>query len=133
MAVAAMLRNGPEGGERGVVVNTASGAVFDGQTGQAAYSASKAGVVGMTLPVARDLAGKGVRVNTIAPGLFDTSMAAGLPEPVREGLVATVEEPSQARQARGIRPPRARHRAEFLPQRRMHQADAATRPPARVS
>lgn len=95
LAVAAMLGNEPDDGERGVVVNTASGAAFDGQAGQAAYSASKAGVIGMALPVARDLAGTGVRVNTIAPGLFDTPMAGGLPEHVRAGLVATVQEPQR--------------------------------------
>lgn len=93
LAVAAMLGNDPDDGERGVVVNTASGAAYDGQAGQAGYSASKAGVVGMTLPIARDLAGKGIRINTIAPGLFDTPMAAGLPEQVRAGLIATVQEP----------------------------------------
>lgn len=93
VSIAAMLRNEPEDGERGVVVNTASGAAFDGQAGQAAYSASKAGLIGLALPVARDLAGKGVRVNTIAPGLFETPMSAGLPDPVREGLISMVTEP----------------------------------------
>lgn len=93
VAVAAMLRNDPDDGERGVVVNTASGAAFDGQSGQAAYSASKAGLIGLALPVARDLAGTGVRVNTVAPGLFDTPMAASLPEKVRAGLIATMVEP----------------------------------------
>ena len=95
LAVAAMLRNEPDGGQRGVVVNTASGAAFDGQVGQTAYSASKAGVVGMTLPIVRDLAVTGVRVNAIAPGLFDTPMAAGLPDRVRDGLVAIVQEPAR--------------------------------------
>src|SRR5262249_16537097 len=73
-------------GERGVIINTASVAAFDGQIGQAAYSASKGGVVGMTLPIARDLAEVGIRVCTIAPGLFDTPMMATLPEPVRVAL-----------------------------------------------
>lgn len=73
-------------GARGVIVNTASVAAFDGQIGQAAYSASKSGIAGMTLPVARDLAVVGVRVNTIAPGIMDTPMLAGLPEPARQSL-----------------------------------------------
>src|SRR5579883_1117836 len=73
-------------GERGVIVNTASVAAFDGQIGQAAYSASKGGVVGMTLPIARDLASQLIRVMTIAPGIFDTPMLAGLPEDVRVAL-----------------------------------------------
>jgi NAD(P)-dependent dehydrogenase (short-subunit alcohol dehydrogenase family) len=75
-----------EGGERGVIVNTASVAAFDGQIGQAAYSASKGGVVGMTLPVARDLARSGIRVVTIAPGIFKTPMLAGLPEEAQASL-----------------------------------------------
>ena len=73
-------------GERGVIINTASVAAFEGQIGQAAYSASKGGVVGMTLPIARDLARNGIRVATIAPGIFDTPMLAGLPEPARQSL-----------------------------------------------
>jgi NAD(P)-dependent dehydrogenase (short-subunit alcohol dehydrogenase family) len=73
-------------GQRGVIVNTASVAAFDGQIGQAAYSASKGGIVGMTLPVARDLASVGIRVNTIAPGIIDTPLLAGLPEPARLSL-----------------------------------------------
>lgn len=94
VAIAAMLNNEPdEGGERGVVVNTASDAAFDGQMGQAAYSASKAGVVGMTLPLARDVAGKGVRVNAIAPGLFATSMVSGMREDVQERLIDMILEP----------------------------------------
>ncbi|HUO46805.1 MAG TPA: 3-hydroxyacyl-CoA dehydrogenase [Acidimicrobiia bacterium] len=75
-----------EDGLRGAIVNTASVAAFDGQIGQAAYSASKGGIVGMTLPVARDLASIGIRVNTIAPGIIDTPLLAGLPEPARESL-----------------------------------------------
>jgi NAD(P)-dependent dehydrogenase (short-subunit alcohol dehydrogenase family) len=87
LAAAHMAKNAPnEDGERGVVVNTASVAAFDGQIGQAAYSASKGGIVGMTLPVARDLAELGVRVCTIAPGIFDTPLLGTLPDPVRESL-----------------------------------------------
>ena len=77
-------------GLRGVVVNTASVAAYDGQVGQAAYSASKGGIVGMTLPIARDLAVVGIRVNTIAPGIMDTPLLAGLPEPARESLATQV-------------------------------------------
>jgi NAD(P)-dependent dehydrogenase (short-subunit alcohol dehydrogenase family) len=73
-------------GQRGAIVNTASVAAYDGQIGQAAYSASKGGIVGMTLPVARDLSSIGIRVNTIAPGIIDTPLLAGLPEPARESL-----------------------------------------------
>ena len=75
-----------EDGERGVIINTASAAAFEGQIGQAAYSASKAGIVGMTLPIARELADYGVRVMTIAPGLFETPMLAGLPDKAKEAL-----------------------------------------------
>jgi len=82
-------------GERGVIVNTASIAAFDGQIGQAAYSASKGGIVGMTLPVARDLARTGIRVVTIAPGLFDTPLLAGLSEEIRASLGAQVPFPSR--------------------------------------
>ncbi|MBU3749578.1 MAG: 3-hydroxyacyl-CoA dehydrogenase [Mycobacterium sp.] len=87
---------GPENSpERGVIINTASVAAFDGQIGQAAYSASKGGVVGMTLPIARDLADKLIRVMTIAPGLFDTPLLAGLPEPAKASLGAQVPHPSR--------------------------------------
>jgi NAD(P)-dependent dehydrogenase (short-subunit alcohol dehydrogenase family) len=87
LAAAAMAQGEPSvGGERGVIVNTASVAAFDGQIGQAAYSASKGGVVGMTLPIARELARFGIRVVSIAPGIFDTPMLAGLPEAARESL-----------------------------------------------
>jgi 3-hydroxyacyl-CoA dehydrogenase/3-hydroxy-2-methylbutyryl-CoA dehydrogenase len=82
-----MSANDPgESGERGVIVNVASIAAFDGQVGQAAYSASKGGVVGMTLPIARDLASLGIRVNTIAPGIMDTPLLAGAPAELRESL-----------------------------------------------
>ena len=85
----------PVGEERGVIINTASVAAFDGQIGQAAYSASKGGVVGMTLPIARDLASKAIRVVTIAPGLFDTPLLAGLPELAKESLGKQVPHPSR--------------------------------------
>ena len=91
-----MLANEPdEEGERGVIVTTASIAAFDGQIGQLAYSASKGGVVGMTLPAARDLAGNGIRVCTIAPGLFDTPLLAGLPQEARDALGAQVPHPAR--------------------------------------
>ena len=95
LAAAAIAQTEPVDGERGVVVNTASVAAFDGQIGQAAYSASKGGVVGMTLPLARDLAPSLVRVMTIAPGLFDTPMLQGLPEAARQSLGAQVPMPSR--------------------------------------
>jgi NAD(P)-dependent dehydrogenase (short-subunit alcohol dehydrogenase family) len=82
-------------GERGVIINTASVAAFEGQIGQAAYSASKGGVVGMTMPVARELARHGIRVATIAPGIFDTPMMAGLPEKARQSLGEQVPFPSR--------------------------------------
>ena len=85
----------PIRGERGVIINTASVAAYDGQIGQAAYAASKGGVVGMTLPIARDLAQFLIRVVTIAPGLFDTPMLAGLPQPARDSLGAQVPHPSR--------------------------------------
>jgi NAD(P)-dependent dehydrogenase (short-subunit alcohol dehydrogenase family) len=87
LSAEAMSGNEPsENGERGVIINTASVAAFDGQMGQVAYSASKGGVVAMTLPIARDLARSGIRVMTIAPGIFDTAMLAGLPEEARDSL-----------------------------------------------
>src|SRR5438034_646140 len=87
LAAAAIAKGEPNAaGERGVIVNTASIAAFDGQIGQAAYSASKGGIVGMTLPIARDLARDGIRVMTIAPGIFDTPLLGGLPEPARISL-----------------------------------------------
>ena len=84
-----------ENGDRGAIVNTASVAAEDGQIGQAAYSASKAGVVGMTLPIARDLSREGIRINTILPGIFDTPLLAGAPEKVRQALGAQVPYPSR--------------------------------------
>ena len=96
LAAEKMLKNTPnEDGERGVIINTASIAAFEGQIGQAAYSASKAGVVGMTLPIAREFADYGIRVVTIAPGIFETPMLAGLPEKAREALYKMVPFPSR--------------------------------------
>ena len=96
LAALRMAENEPdEGGERGVMVNTASVAAYDGQIGQAAYSASKGGVVGMTLPVARELAEHGIRVMTIAPGIFETPMLAALPEEAKESLGKQVPFPSR--------------------------------------
>jgi NAD(P)-dependent dehydrogenase (short-subunit alcohol dehydrogenase family) len=95
-AAAAMSENEPDGeGERGVCVNTASIAAYDGQIGQVAYAASKGGIVGMTLPAARDMASRGVRVVTIAPGLFDTPLLAALPEEARNALGAGIPFPSR--------------------------------------
>lgn len=96
LAAFAMETNVPNGeGERGVLINTASVAAYDGQIGQAAYSASKGGIVGMTLPIARDLAKSGIRVMTIAPGLFETPLLAGLPEEARLSLGQQVPFPSR--------------------------------------
>ena len=96
LAATEMAKNEPEpDGARGVIVNTASIAAFDGQKGQVAYSASKGGVVGMTLPMARDLASLGIRVMTIAPGIFRTPMLAGLPEEVQAQLAADVPNPAR--------------------------------------
>jgi NAD(P)-dependent dehydrogenase (short-subunit alcohol dehydrogenase family) len=95
-AGAAMESNTPgTDGERGVIINTASVAAFDGQIGQAAYSASKAGIAGMTLPIAREFARIGVRINTIAPGIFWTPMVDGMPEHVQESLSASIPFPSR--------------------------------------
>ncbi|MBO6677313.1 SDR family NAD(P)-dependent oxidoreductase [Parvibaculum sp.] len=95
-SAAGMLTLDPlEVGDRGAIVNTGSVAAQDGQIGQAAYSASKAGVVGMTLPIARDLSREGIRVNTILPGIFDTPLLAGAPEKVRQALGAQVPYPSR--------------------------------------
>jgi NAD(P)-dependent dehydrogenase (short-subunit alcohol dehydrogenase family) len=96
LAATEMLKNKPnEDGERGVLINTASVAAFDGQIGQAAYSASKGGVVGMTLPIARDLSRSGIRCVTIAPGTFDTPMLGLMPEPMRQALAAQIPFPSR--------------------------------------
>ena len=120
-----MLANEPNaGGERGVCVNTASIAAFDGQIGQVAYAASKGGIVGMTLPAARDMASKGVRVVTIAPGLFDTPLLAALPEPAREALGAGIPFPSRLGQPAGVR-------AAGRPDRRQPDAERRDDPPRR--
>jgi NAD(P)-dependent dehydrogenase (short-subunit alcohol dehydrogenase family) len=96
LAADAMAKAGPNAaGERGVIVNTASVAAFDGQIGQAAYSASKGGVVGMTLPIARDLSSVGIRVLTIAPGTFDTPMLGMAPEEMRQALAAQIPFPKR--------------------------------------
>lgn len=96
LVAAEMEKNDPQAdGERGVIINTASVAAFDGQIGQAAYAASKAGVAGMTLPIARDLMSIGVRVNTIAPGIFWTPMMAGMDQKVQDALAAMVPFPKR--------------------------------------
>jgi NAD(P)-dependent dehydrogenase (short-subunit alcohol dehydrogenase family) len=95
LAAAAMVANEPVDGDRGVIVNTASIAAFDGQIGQAAYAASKGGIVGLTLSAARDLADKAIRVMTIAPGTFETPMLDGLPGEVKEVLERQVPHPSR--------------------------------------
>ncbi|VGO07436.1 3-hydroxyacyl-CoA dehydrogenase @ 17hydroxysteroid dehydrogenase type 10 (HSD10)-like [plant metagenome] len=96
LAATAMAGNTPEPtGERGVIINTASVAAYDGQIGQAAYAASKAGVVGMTLPIARDLARNGIRCVTIAPGIFGTPMIFGMPQEVQDSLAASIPFPSR--------------------------------------
>ena len=96
LAAEAMSKNAPEStGERGVLISTASVAAYDGQIGQAAYAASKGGVVGMTLPIARDLARNGIRNMTIAPGIFGTPMMFGMPQEVQDALAASVPFPSR--------------------------------------
>ncbi|MEY2895903.1 MAG: hypothetical protein RL669_172, partial [Pseudomonadota bacterium] len=96
LAAEAMSRNDPEStGERGVLISTASVAAYDGQIGQAAYAASKGGVVGMTLPIARDLARSGIRNMTIAPGIFGTPMLFGMPQELQDALAASVPFPSR--------------------------------------
>ena len=96
LAAAAMAQNSPDAEkERGVIINTASVAAFEGQVGQAAYSASKGGVVSMTLPIARELARIGIRVVTIAPGVFETAMMAGMTQPMQEALSAQVPFPAR--------------------------------------
>lgn len=96
LASVAMSANTPnEEGERGVLINTASVAAFDGQMGQAAYSASKGGIVGMTLPIARDLSRNGIRCMTIAPGIFETPMVAGMPDDVQASLISQIPFPNR--------------------------------------
>ncbi|WP_298604285.1 SDR family oxidoreductase, partial [uncultured Sphingorhabdus sp.] len=95
-SAAGMLTLDPQAdGDRGAIVNTASVAAEDGQIGQAAYSASKAGVVGMTLPIARDLSNEAIRVNTILPGIFNTPLLAAAPQPVKDALGASVPYPKR--------------------------------------
>ena len=95
-AAAAMALNEPdENAEKGVIINTASIAAFDGQMGQTAYSATKGGIVGMTLPMARDLASQGIRVNTIAPGVMATPLMMGMPQPVQDGIVSNIPFPKR--------------------------------------
>ena len=118
-----MLANEPlEDGERGVCVNTASIAAYEGQIGQVAYSASKGGVVGMTLPAARDLASAGIRVCTIAPGLFDTPLLAALPLESRESLGKSIPFPPRLGQRVRVRGAGGPHRREPDAQRRGHPA-----------
>lgn len=101
MAAAKMAENEPQAdGERGIIINTASVAAYEGQIGQAAYSASKGGIVGMTLPIARELAAYGIRVMSIAPGIFDTPMLGQLPDAVRQSLGAQIPFPSRLGQPR---------------------------------
>jgi NAD(P)-dependent dehydrogenase (short-subunit alcohol dehydrogenase family) len=96
LAAGLMMQNTPNAeGERGVIINTASVAAFEGQIGQPAYAASKAGVAGMTLPIAREFAAHGIRVVAIAPGVFDTPMVAGLPEPAQQALSAAIPFPKR--------------------------------------
>ena len=121
LAAARMAQNAPgDDGERGVIVNTASVAAFDGQVGQAAYSASKGGIVGMTLPIARDLAEVGIRVCTIAPGLFDTPLMGMLPEPARQSLARQVPFPSRLGRPERVRGARVPHHRERHAERRDH-------------
>jgi NAD(P)-dependent dehydrogenase (short-subunit alcohol dehydrogenase family) len=109
-SAAGMLTLAPqEDGERGVIINTASVAAQDGQAGQASYSASKAGIVGMTLPIARDLMGDGIRVNTILPGIFNTPLLQAAPDHVKAALAATVPFPKRLGE-----PPEYAHLAEAL-------------------
>ena len=123
LAAAAMLANEPDdGGECGVIVNTASIAAYDGQIGQIAYAASKGGIVGMTLPAARDLASARVRVCTIAPGLFDTPLLAALPEEARQALGESVPHPHRLGTPEEYARAGGAHRREPDAQRRGHPA-----------
>ena len=124
-------------GERGAIVNTASVAAEDGQIGQAAYTASKGGVVGMTLPIARDLASEGIRCNTILPGIFDTPLMAGAPQQVKAALARLGALPEAPRQARGVRlagagddPQRLLQRRGRAPRRRDPHGAALAAPTA---
>ena len=113
LAADAMSKGQPNAaGERGVIVNTASVAAFDGQIGQAAYSASKGGVVGMTLPIARDLSRSGIRVCTIAPGIFETPMLMGMPKEVQDSLGKQVPFPSRLGRAGRVRGTGQAHRGK---------------------
>ena len=121
LAAAAMARLEPlADGERGVIVNTASVAAFEGQIGQTAYAASKGGVAALTLPAARELAGQGIRVMAIAPGLFGTPMLLSMPEKVQESLAATVPFPGPLRPARGICRPGPAHPRQPDAERQRH-------------
>ena len=134
LAAARMAKNAPgEDGERGVIVNTASVAAFDGQIGQAAYSASKGGVVGMTLPIARDLAESASASARSRPGLFDTPMMAMLPEPARQSLGRAGAVPVAAGPARGVRGARVPHHRERHAERRDHPAGRRHPPRARAN
>ena len=116
-----MLANEPDDeGERGVHINTASIAAYDGQIGQVAYAASKGGIVGLTLPAARDLSQNGIRVCAIAPGLFDTPLMAGLPEEARDVARRLGPVPAAARPPGRVRGARAAHRLQHDAQRRGH-------------
>ncbi len=120
-AAALMRDNAPNAdGERGVLIHTASVAAFEGQIGQVAYAATKAGIVGMTLPIARELAAFGIRCVSIAPGIFMTPMLAGLSQDVQASLGRTGTVSSPPRQARGVRPAGAIHRGDSDAQRRSH-------------
>ena len=136
LAASGMNPNEPDDdGERGVIVNTASVAAYDGQIGQAAYSASKGGVVALTLTAARDLSAAGIRVCTIAPGLIDTPLLGGLPDEARAQLAQSVLFPKRLGVARRLRVARAGDRAQPLPERRSdpdgrrhpHAAEVASR------
>ncbi len=125
LAAAAIAREEPGAdGERGVIVNTASVAAYDGQIGQAAYAASKAGIVGLTLPAARELARHGIRVVTIAPGIFETPMMAGMPQEVQDSLGKSVPFPLAPRPSRRI----CGARQAYL---RKHHAERRSHPPRR--
>ncbi len=121
LAAAGMSPNEPDDqGERGVIVNTASIAAYDGQIGQAAYSASKGGVVALTLTAARDLAAVGIRVCTIAPGLVDTPLLGGLPAEARDASAAVGAVPEAPGRSRRLRLAGDGDRAQLLPERRGH-------------